>query len=42
MTGHNDKVLACHWLGQHIVSGGADNQLKFYNMAAPEKEIEKW
>jgi len=41
MTGHNDKVLACHWLGQHIVSGGADNQLKFYNMAAPEKETEK-
>jgi len=34
ITGHNDKVLACHWQGNHVVSGGADNQLKFYNMAA--------
>jgi ribosome biogenesis protein YTM1 len=37
MTGHSDKVLACHWQGQHIVSGGADNQLKFYNMSNPDK-----
>eukprot|EP00088_Acartia_fossae_P061745 TRINITY_DN7427_c0_g1_i1.p1 TRINITY_DN7427_c0_g1~~TRINITY_DN7427_c0_g1_i1.p1 ORF type:complete len:440 (-),score=81.86 TRINITY_DN7427_c0_g1_i1:83-1402(-) len=33
MTGHSDKILACHWLNQFIVSGGADNQLKFYKMA---------
>ena len=33
MTGHTDKVLACHWLGGHVVSGAADNQLKFYKMA---------
>eukprot|EP00088_Acartia_fossae_P009879 TRINITY_DN14856_c0_g1_i1.p1 TRINITY_DN14856_c0_g1~~TRINITY_DN14856_c0_g1_i1.p1 ORF type:complete len:424 (+),score=78.62 TRINITY_DN14856_c0_g1_i1:35-1306(+) len=33
LTGHSDKVLACHVGGGHFVSGAADNLLKFYKMA---------
>jgi len=33
LTGHTDKVLSCHVAGGHLVSGAADNQLKFYKMA---------
>ena len=37
LQGHTDKILASHWRPGHIVSGGADNQLKFYKMAADLK-----
>jgi len=33
LTGHSDKVLALHWSAGHLVSGAADNSLKFYKMA---------
>jgi len=34
MTGHTDKILACHWTGEMVVSGAADNQLKIYKTEA--------
>jgi len=33
LTGHTDKVLACHWAAGRLASGAADNQLKIYNTA---------